>query len=247
MRSIKRKSENINDARSELIRFIKEMDIGEGNNLPSEAEMTKILNASTSALRRAILSLSRDGIIERKKGVGSKAYPSILQFEPRVESEIGFPGLIAASGGIPKLVRSALQWGYAGNGAPELGIEPDSEVAVIETMYYSNNAPVIHSVQKIDKALFKRTVEADFVGGAFDALEKYCNKKVHHGLARYFCVKAEPDLAKLMSVKEGFPLLGWKEVHYDVEDQVVCVSEIYFNTELLPMYTLRVFAGTKLD
>ena len=55
-----------------LRRLIEEKEYKEGKLLPSETEMSKQLNISRNTLRQAINKLVMEGLLVRKKGVGTK-------------------------------------------------------------------------------------------------------------------------------------------------------------------------------
>lgn len=54
----------------ELCHYIKDNDLGPGDKLPTEAEMTQMLGVSRNVLREAIKALEITGIITSKPGVG---------------------------------------------------------------------------------------------------------------------------------------------------------------------------------
>lgn len=58
-----------------LRRLIEENDYKNGKLLPSETDMSKQLNISRNTLRQAINKLVIEGLLIRKKGVGTKVAP----------------------------------------------------------------------------------------------------------------------------------------------------------------------------
>jgi GntR family transcriptional regulator len=233
--------------RTKLVNIIKDMDkAGKSKfRLPSEPVLAKNLGVSRSLLRRVLLSLEQEGVIERKKGVGTLVYPSILRTSTRLDSEMRFSALIAATGNTPKLVRSSCSWIPAGeNCARLLDIDPTTEVAVIKTTLYSGETPAIYLMHHIPKGFFKRALDAGFIGSIFHLIRIFCEREIHHSIAWFSACKANAGVGQILGVKEGAPVLMWEEVFYDAKDEAVGISEDFFNTDVLPICMMRKLAGS---
>ena len=75
-----------------LRRLIEENDYKNGKLLPSETDMSKQLNISRNTLRQAINKLVIEGLLIRKKGVGTKVamYPRFARMYINRQASISY-------------------------------------------------------------------------------------------------------------------------------------------------------------
>lgn len=108
-----------------------------GDMLPSEAELTEILEISRSSVREAIKVLSTLDIVEVRHGTGT--YVSNMSLQPMVQSLI-FRGTLTPSGGLMAFgdiveIREKLDIAYAQEVVKKMAHSPQTELhALVDRM-----------------------------------------------------------------------------------------------------------------
>lgn len=213
------------------------------NRLPSEDTLCGKLGVSRNTVREALLAMEHEGLVTRKRGMGTFIHLSALKARPRIELVFDFAQLILAAGYSERTVsHSACESTADETIAEPLGIKVGDPVHVLEPTYYADGQPVIfcvysiphtvtHGNEEIFNARFDSffTVFKEVTGGA----------EITHSIAKLKARTVEGKVAEQLKLPPGTPIFSWDEILYDLWDRPVLYSRVYFNTEKVPLCTMR--------
>ena len=142
--------------------LILERGLQSGDVLPSEGELTEILDVSRSALREAIKVLATLDIVEIRRGTGT--FVSNMSLQPMVQSLI-FRGALTPQGGLMALgdaieIRAKIDDAYAKDVVSKLAGNVHTDLhALVERMEHlaANNQPFLDADREFHKIIAKYT------------------------------------------------------------------------------------------
>ena len=138
-------SEQIQSVRTRLLREMKEGAYRYSGKLPPEGVLAERLNISRTQLRDSLAQLEREGFISRHQGVGTVINRHVLAVTVRMDMEIEFMEMIAASGHKPGLLSSTHAVVPAGESvAQHLAISPTDTVLKVSRMIGADEKPAIY-------------------------------------------------------------------------------------------------------
>jgi GntR family transcriptional regulator len=191
----------------ELLRKMIQLDeYINGKLLPNETELASRLGISRNTVRAGIDKLVTEGLVERKRGVGTRVLPKKI-CSARLGSWISYTKEIEKQGlkaqtfyckaekvEAPKIVRDAFN-------LPE-----KTMVLILERVKGYNNVKVIHTLSYFHPRI-GLTGNEDFTRPLYDILETDYHVIAENSFEKIKAVAADKWLAKHLDVKTGFPLL----------------------------------------
>ena len=113
--------------------------------------------------------------------------------------------------------------------AERLKIEQGEMVLKVCRLVTADGKPAIYCEDHVPCGLIKRpSEEADFTRPIFDFLREFCRVEAYMDLTEIRPAVADAQLAQLLCVQEGAPLLYMDEVDYDIEGTPVLYCAEYY-------------------
>lgn len=206
---------------------------------PTEEQIVAAYGVSRTTVRLALAKLVNEGFIRRKQGVGSfvnpkgMARPDESEPMPRDMYDVKSTTNILQSAG--KTVTSRLL-NYSVAAGPErlsemLDVATDDLLIHFERVRLANGSPVVVEKIWIPRAICPDLTAEDVHGSVYKVLsERYrLNVTAAHQALR--ATVADDELAALLAVPVGFPLMLVSGVSYTDEGQAVEVEESYFRSD----------------
>ncbi len=206
--------------------------------LPTEPDLSTMLNVSRSTVRSALTILEQGGFVMRRWGVGTFVTKNPPTYN-NLNINSGVTQLIRASGAEPGcsemqvVIRPASE--YIAN---QLCLDPGALVVVVERVRLANERRIAFSLEYIPAHLFDLDDEEAFVKG----VEEYLNVnqslykffrdrlalEVHHGIAWIRPLVAEGYIAEKLQVARGSSLLHLEQVDYEFNGDPIVLSDEYY-------------------
>jgi len=208
-----------------------------GAMIPPESELCSTYQVSQITARQALDNLVGDGLIYRQRGRGSfVAQPTIETslirivsftedmhsrgYDPR--SKVIFSGLLPADPPIAK----------------KLQVEPGEELAQLNRLRFADGQPL-----SIEKASLVHRYCIGVLDGDFESNSLRAVLLSQHGLKliraqqRIRALAASGEMAKLLSIEPGAPLLGIERVSFSQNNVPLEFLQIFYRADL---YVLQV-------
>lgn len=200
-----------------------------GDKLPTESELTEMLEVSRSTLREGLHLLEEERIIRAKHGSGRYLLylPEDLEFEiTRLQSVTE----MLAGFGIPVSTKvlavkqiqadSQLAW--------QLQIEEKDPVVSIERVRYAHQNPIIYSIDMISEALLgKRWQAEDFAGSLLQILEAEFNIFLDYSVATIKAVTSQDLIPPEIEIDPNVPWIVLVQTNYTSLGEPIIYSKDY--------------------
>jgi GntR family transcriptional regulator len=196
------------------------------DRLPSEDELAKMLNVSRTTIRTALHSLEQDGIITRRRAVGTTINRHVGPSTLALQRLIGFDWLLEEKGHKVKVDQSWSRTAPPADMVEALGVDGIEECFLTEKLYYADSALAIYVRDLVPWDNIARELPKDPAASLFEFSKRYCDTPIDHAVAEMVpVVKRDEDTTKLdMPTGEGFIRLH--EVHYSTAGDAIAYSMI---------------------
>jgi GntR family transcriptional regulator len=187
-----------------------------GARLPSEPAMCRQFSVSRTTVRQALSALEGEGLIWREKGKGTfvaepRSATWLLQSSHGFHEEAVRSGHRVTSKVLRREVETLPQWA-----ADALGFQLGSEGVTIERLRWIDEHLVMYVLNHLPADLAETVLAADLKAGSlYGVLEQTSGLSVFGGRRVVEAVTAEKDLARLLEVEAGAPLLFVESVSWD--------------------------------
>ena len=187
-----------------------------GDRLPSEPAICRQFSVSRTTVRQALSALESEGLIRREKGRGTfvaepRSASWLLQSSHGFHEEAVRSGHSVTSKVLRQEVETLPQWA-----ADALGLPADSQGVTIERLRWIDELLVMYVLNHLPADLAETVADVDLeTGSLYGALEQQRGLHVFGGRRVVEAVTAEKNLARLLEVEAGAPLLFVESVSWD--------------------------------
>ncbi|GAA3561791.1 GntR family transcriptional regulator [Snuella lapsa] len=213
-----------------LRELIKREDYIKGDKLlPKEVALSKKLGVSRNTIRQAINKLVHEGLIERKKGIGTKVIAK--KISTRLDNWISFTKEMRNQGieVVNYLVNIALVQAekevYEALGVPET-----KKVWKLEKIRGSKEAKYLYSVSYFHPRI-GITGDENFMIPLYELLEREHDIIVSTSKEKLKAVSADAKIAEMLDVKKEMAILKRERLVLDVGDRPVEYNTVYYHTD----------------
>lgn len=208
-----------------------------GSKLPNEPDLARSLNVSRSTLRVALERLSFEGIVVRKRGVGTfiSDVPLVIN---NLNLNHGVTEIIQSIGSEPGTIELIVETGMAGvQAVKRLELEPESPVFNIERVRTADGRRVVYSYEvipfealKTSSHVFSALEIEEYLNNnqsVYKFLEEEIGLEIHHAIAWLSPVTADNTMAAKLNVPDGSGLLYLEQVDYDTDGNPIVLADEY--------------------
>ncbi len=200
----------------------KRIDSGQlrpGDAVASERDLAKLHQVSLMTARHALASLEREGIVERRRGIGTFVAPPKIHFNKLMSytEQMSSRSLTAGSKVLfAKIIDSEHE------AAARLSLPPTSNIVKLERLRHAAGEPFALETCYLNAAEFSGLLDAPIGRDSlFGILER--NYKVELGYAdeEIDATAADPRIADLLAVPRREPLLRIRQVIYSTKGKAI--------------------------
>ena len=201
--------------KKQLLSLIESAAIKEGELLPPESELCKLLNVSRPTIRQAFTELVNEGYLTRHKGRGT--FVSSPKVNDRFFSKLeSFHDEMTEKGYNPKtlVVKMAKIKGPV-EASERLSLPLSAPLIYISRVRSVGKVPLVYVETFLPFDEYKRLMEVDFsVNSLYDSLEKLYHVRVNKVKREFVAVNAPKKEADLLQIARNKALLLVKSVAY---------------------------------
>ncbi|HET9993933.1 MAG TPA: GntR family transcriptional regulator [Candidatus Acidoferrum sp.] len=190
-----------------------------GDAVPSERDLAKIHQVSLMTARHALASLEREGLVERRRGIGTFVAAPKIHFNKLMSytEQMAGRGLNAGS-----RVLFAKILDNESEAAAKLSLPPTSSILKLERLRHAAGEPFALETCYLNAADFPGLQDAS-IGreSLFGILER--NYKVELGYAdeEIDATAADPRISELIAVPRRDPVLRIRQVIYSTKGKAI--------------------------
>lgn len=194
--------------------------------LPAEDELAQLLNVSRTTIRTALHSLELDGIITRRRAVGTTINKHVGPSMLALQRLVGFDWLLKEKG---HDVRVEVSWDRR-LPPPELAavfeVQPDEDCLVTEKIYFADGEPAIYLRDLVPWRELKAEPGDSVPPSLFEFSKRYCERPIDHAVVEIVPMAQHDHEATKLAVEPGEPFIRLHERHYSSEGEAVAFSVI---------------------
>jgi GntR family transcriptional regulator len=194
--------------------------------LPNEGRLAEMLNVSRTTVRTALQSLERDGVVTRRRAIGTLINPHVRPSSLALQRLIGFDSLLEERGHTVE-VEVSWHWGEAGEElASVFAVDPAEDCCLIEKRYRADGTLALAIFDAVPR---KEIVPPDLDGNIDPSLfafsERHCRVAIHHAVVEILPMVKSDGVTKL-EIAKGTPFIRLHETHYSADGDAMAFSVI---------------------
>ncbi|MCB0569759.1 MAG: GntR family transcriptional regulator [Phaeodactylibacter sp.] len=209
--------------------LIEEPRYQNGEFLPKEVDLANHLGIARNTVRHAISKLVNEGLLIRKKGVGTQV--ASRKVSTRLDSWFSFSREMQAKG--IEVVNFELDLAAlpaSDEVAEALHLQPGTRVLQLSRLRGTRKGPMLLSISWFHPRLGLNGQE-DFNKPLYQLLEEQCS--VHPSISReeISAIAAEEALAAKLQVETGAPVLFRNRLVFDSDGRAIEYNKVYYQGE----------------
>src|SRR5277367_3317530 len=191
----------------------KRIEAGEllpGDTVASERELARAHRVSLMTARHALASLEREGVVQRRRGVGTFVAPPKIHFNKLMSytEQMAGRGLDTRS-----VIISCSPLAFDADIATRLRLTPDAPLIMLERVRKAVDSPVAFEVCYFSAEEFAGISEISLENKSlFTVMEREYGIALAHADEEVDAVVAEGRVADLLDVPRGAPLLRMRQL-----------------------------------
>ncbi len=212
-----------------LRQLIDQPEYSKGKLLPNEVEIAKRLGISRNTVRHATNRLVYEGLLIRKKGVGTKVSDNTVT--TKLDSWHSFTQEMNEKG-IPFInYEINVDWVEAGSSVAKFfSVQDDKLVLKMERLRGLDTGPIVHFISYFHPRV-GLTGKEDFTKPLYKMLEEEHHTIVSVSKEEISAKLADEEIAKKLGIKKNAPILKRKRFVSDPGGRPVEYNVGYYNAE----------------
>lgn len=200
----------------------KRIDAGElqaGDAVPSERELARVHHVSLMTARHALAFLEREGLVERRRGIGTFVAPPKIHFNKLMSytEQMAARSLTAGAQVLfAKIVDDESE------AAARLSLPPTSRVVKLVRLRHAAGEPFALETCYLDAAEFGGLLDSP-IGreSLFGILERDYQVELGYADEEVDATAADPRIAELLAIPRREPLLRIRQVIYSTKGKAI--------------------------
>jgi GntR family transcriptional regulator len=210
-----------------------------GDRLPSEDELAKMLNVSRTTIRTALHSLEQDGMITRRRAVGTTINRHVGPSTLALQRMIGFDWLLKEKGHKVEVDQSWQRAAPPTDMVAIFDVDPEVDCFVTEKLYFADGALAIFVRDLIPWENLAADPPKNPAASLFDFSKRYCTRPIDHAVAEMVpLVERERNVTRL-DLKRGKAFIRLHEIHYAHDGDQLAYSLIDVDDEFIRFEVFR--------
>ncbi len=221
----------------ELLRkIIKEPEYLNGKFLPNEVDLSKQLAISRTTLRQALNKLVYEGLLIRKKGIGTKVTEGLVS--SKSNNWLSFSQEMQARGIKIKNFELHISWEQPNEQVANFfEISPEKKVLKLERLRGRAEGPFVYFISYFHPRV-GLTGEEDFKQPLYEILEREYNTRANLSKEEISAKRADKIIASKLDIEPDSPILLRKRYVYDQGERPIEYNLGYYRSDSF-VYTIE--------
>ena len=198
-----------------------------GDMVPSERELSRTFEVSLMTARHALEVLSRQGIVERRRGAGTFVAPPTIHYNQLLSTH-------ELLGGRGLEVRTKVVCAREVEPQPEIAsrlkVPPDTRLLKLERLRLVGAAPLALETSFLPSEEFA-DLKSLRSGSLFAALENEHGLEIAYADEEVDAATADPRVAQFLEIAEGAPVLHIRQVIYAKTGRPILYAFGYYRSD----------------
>jgi GntR family transcriptional regulator len=186
----------------------------EGDRLPAEDELAKMLNVSRTTIRTALHSLEQDGIISRRRAIGTRVNQHVGPAVLALQRLIGFDRLLREKG---HEVNIDFQWSRGtppADLAAMFDVDPGEECFLTEKRFFADGDLAIYLRDVVPWANLAHDLDGDLQPTLFEFSARHLRQPIDHATVELVPMVKRDEHTTRLPIEDGHVFMRLHERHY---------------------------------
>jgi GntR family transcriptional regulator len=197
------------------------------HRLPSEEDLASMLNVSRTTIRTALQRLEQDGIISRRRAIGTTINAHVAPANLALQRLVGFDRLLEEKG---HEVEIDVAW-ERGAPPPDLAaifpLQAHDECCITRKKYFADGRLAIHIRDLIPWARLKTDRLRDpLPASMFEFSKRYFRQPIDHAIVQIVPMVKQGKETSALRLSKGEPFVRLNETHYSTGGEPLAFSVI---------------------
>lgn len=198
----------------------------EGGRLPSEDELATMLNVSRTTIRTALHSLEQDGIVTRRRALGTTVNQHVRPDLVALQQLAGFDWLLREKGHEVKVDVSWTRTPVTEEVRALFGSDPHDEALITEKLFFADGQLAIYIRDLVPWEQISKSPRGKLSPSLFEFSAGHCREAIEHAIVEIEpAVKRDEETTKL-AVGIGEPFARLHERHFSIHGKPIAYSLI---------------------
>lgn len=211
----------------------------EGGRLPAEDELANMLNVSRTTIRTALHSLEQDGIITRRRALGTTVNQHVRPDLVALQQLAGFDWLLREKG---HKVKVDVSWSRE-QVTPEIselfGAESHTEALLTEKLFFADGQLAIYIRDLVPWEEIARPPRGKISASLFDFSARHCRESIDHAIVEIEPAVKRDETTTNLAIAVGDPFARLHERHYGLDGRSMAFSVIDVDDKFIRFEVFR--------
>lgn len=233
-------------AKGQLELLISQLAAENQLRLPSEDELSVQLEVSRATVRSALLTLQKEGRIQRIHGRGTFINRHAFKIQANISQDRPFATLLEELGHSVAIDNVDLHIERLEDVLLEpLELTDVEDACFIERIFNASGKPAVLSIDVVPVSyLLDGTKGLEGYESVFEFVRQNTGRQVRYSVADIVPVIATEKIASSLGLAVGAPLILLRHTHIDQDDRPVAFTRAYINDALLRFSVVRTYTDT---
>ncbi|MDQ6526493.1 GntR family transcriptional regulator [Nocardioides sp. LHD-245] len=233
-------------AKNELAALIERLVLSGQDRLPSEDELSALLEVSRATVRSALLSLQKDGVVQRLHGRGTYINRHALRAQANISQDRAFAEILAEMG--HEVVTDSTDVRVEERTTSISRIfdwEDVTHLCVIRRVFYADGQPAVFTIDHVPmRVLPENELPDNGDESIFDFLRVRAGRQVRYSVAEIVPTMPHQEVVDALNLADGVPVLLLEHTHVDESDVPVAFTQAYVNDKSLRFSVVRTYTNS---
>ncbi len=233
-------------AKHELAALIERLVVSGQDRLPSEEELAEMLEVSRATVRSALLSLQKDGVVQRLHGRGTYINRHALRAQANISQDRAFAEILAEMG--HEVVTDSTDIRLEETTTSISRIFDWAEVThlcVIRRVFYADGQPAVFAIDHVPMSVLPGDELPDLGNESiFDFLRLQADRQVRYSVAEIVPTVPPAEVVGALALSASVPVLLLEHTHVDESDVPVAFTQAYVNDKFLRFSVVRTYTNS---
>jgi GntR family transcriptional regulator len=211
----------------------------DGGRLPSEDELASMLNVSRTTIRTALHSLEQDGIVTRRRALGTTVNRHVRPDVVALQRLAGFDWLLREKGHKVKVDVSWEREAVPDGLATLFGIARGAECLLTEKRFFAGDEMAIYVRDLVPWSEIETTPGRKLPASLFEFSSQYCREPIDHAVVEIVPTVKRDEATTKLAVGIGDPFARLHERHYSSSGTPLAFSVIDVDDKFIRFEVFR--------
>lgn len=233
-------STQVEQVKVALVDYIRHHKLTRNSQLPSEANIAKSLGVSRNTVREAYILLENEGTIVRRHGIGT-----FIAQPPRIRDSLDrfvpFANIIQKEGYTPHFKTFSNTIEVPPEEATDALKQPaGTEIRCLKRLVLADEQPALYVIDYFSPIIELAGIDwGQFDGNLVHFLSQHLSSRLYQIQTRIRAVALDAGVSPCLALPVGTAVLSVRSTIYNLDNEPITYSRIYFNSDIVELTTLR--------